>query len=166
MSTQSALDSDPSRTTPIGLCRYACEFMEAALAADEKMGHKKKGSEIIASIPVMFLVGQSIELVLKSFLLSRDVPLRKLRNDYGHNLHRSLRKARELGLFELVVLTDEELNTIELLDHLYSSKQLQYIVTGSKLFPVFGPLQRVALRLLQAIGPEIGFPLKRLPRVL
>ena len=94
------------------------------------------------------------------------MPLRKLRNDYGHNLHRSLRKARELGLFELVVLTDEELNTIELLDHLYSSKQLQYIVTGSKLFPVFGPLQSAALRLLQAIGPEIGFPLKRLPRVL
>lgn len=165
MSTQSALDSDPSRTTPIGLCRYACEFMEAALAADEKMGHKK-GSEIIAPIPVMFLVGQSIELVLKSFLLSRDVPLRKLRYDYGHNLHRSLRKARELGLFKLVVLTDEELNTIELLDHLYSSKQLQYIVTGSKLFPVFGPLQRATLRLLHAIGLEIGFPPKRLPRAL
>jgi hypothetical protein len=159
---QKMIHDDPERTTPIGLCRYACEFMEAALATDGKMGNRE-GFEITAPVPVLFLVGQSIELVLKAYLLSRDVPLRKLRYDYGHNLHRSLRKAKELGLSELVELRPDELETIEVLDRLYSSKQLQYIVTGSKVFPVFGPLQRAALRLLHAIGTDVGFPPRRLP---
>jgi hypothetical protein len=145
------------------MVRYACEFLEAALAADDKMG-RKKGHEIIAPIPVMFLVGQSIELALKAFLLARGVELRKLRSKaYGHGLHRSLRKAKELGLPSLIKLSDEEATAIDLLDALYSSKQLQYIVTGPKVFPVFGPLERAALRLLHAIGPEVGFIPRGLP---
>lgn len=54
---------DPSRTASVGLLRYGAEFMEAALAADEKMG-RKEGHEIVAPVPVMFLVGQAIELAL------------------------------------------------------------------------------------------------------
>lgn len=165
MTSQTTIYDDPNRTTPIGLCRYACEFLEAALAADGKMGHRD-GFEIVAPIPVLFLVGQSIELVLKAFLLSRGVPLRKLRYDYGHNLHRSLRKAKELGLPTLVELAPDELSTIEVLDGLYSSKQLQYIVTGAKTFPMFGPLQRAALRLVHAVGNDVGFPARHLPSVL
>lgn len=165
MTSPTALHDNPNRTTPIGLCRYACEFMEAAIAADSKMG-RRDGFEIVAPIPVLFLVGQSIELALKAFLLSRGVPLRKLRYDYGHNLHRSLRKAKELDLSALVTLSPEELATIEVLDVLYSSKQLQYISTGAKTFPMFGPLQSAALRLLHAIGSDVGFPPRHLPHVL
>lgn len=165
MTSHPAVHEDPSRTTSIGLCRYACEFLEAALAADSKMG-RRDGFEIVAPIPVLFLVGQSIELALKAFLLSRGVPLRKLRKDYGHNLHRSLRKAKELGLSALVELAADELSTIEVLDGLYSSKQLQYIVTGAKTFPMFGPLQRAALRLVHAVGNNVGFPPRHLPHVL
>ncbi len=51
----------------MGVLRYASEYLQATLAADEKMG-SKKGYEIIAPIPVLFLVGQSIELSLKAFL--------------------------------------------------------------------------------------------------
>lgn len=159
------LHDDLERTTPVGLARYACEFLEAALAADEKMGNKK-GYEIVAPIPVMFLVGQSIELALKAFLLSKGVELRKLRRDYGHELHRSLRKAKELGLFDMVTLSDEELSVIELLDELYSSKQLQYIVTGAKTFPVFGPLEKAALKLAHSIGAAVGYPPRNLPNAL
>jgi hypothetical protein len=50
------LHEDPERTTSIGLARYATEFFETALAADDKLG-KKEGYEIVAPIPVMFLVG-------------------------------------------------------------------------------------------------------------
>lgn len=162
---ESPLHFDESRTSPVGLCRYACEFMEAAISADSQMG-RRDGFEVVAPIPVLFLVGQSIELVLKAFLLSRGISLRKLRYDYGHNIHRALRKSKELGLFSLVTLTPEQLETIEILDSLYSSKQLQYIVTGSKTFPVFGPLQNATLLLLHAIGSEVGYPPKHLPNVL
>jgi hypothetical protein len=125
----------------------------------------KDGYEIVAPVPVMFLVGQSIELSLKAYLLSRDVPLRKLRKDYGHALHRSLRKAKELGLLDVVPLTEEDTEAIELLDTLYSTKQLQYIVTGAKTFPVFGPLERVSLKLAHGVGRAVGFPPRNLPHV-
>ena len=138
--------------------------MEAALAADEKMG-AKKGYEIVAPIPVMFLVGQSIELALKAYLVAKGVTLRQLRTDYGHELHRSLRKAKELGLLDVVSLDAEDMNAIELLDHSYASKQLQYIVTGAKTYPVFGPLERAALKLIHGIGAEVGFSPRNLPNV-
>ena len=62
------LHDDSSRTTPVGLARYSVEFFEAAKCTDEKMG-RRDGYEVSAPIPVMFLVGQSIELSLKAYLL-------------------------------------------------------------------------------------------------
>lgn len=139
------------------MARYATEFFEAALAADNKLG-KKDGYEIFAPIPVMFLIGQSIELALKAYLLAKGVELRKLRRDYGHELYRSLRKAKELGLADVVELSTEEENVLALLDALYSTKQLQYIVTGAKTFPAFGPLESVARKLVYGIAPVAGYP--------
>lgn len=148
---------DNAKTTPIGLARYSTEFFEAALIADEKMGHRE-GYEIVAPVPVMFLVGQAIELSLKSFLLHHGVSLQILRSKkYGHNLHALLRSAKELGLNRLLQLTKEELSAIEILNELYASKQLQYIVTGAKVFPVFGPLQVASKRLILAVSNEVGF---------
>lgn len=155
---------DPARTTPVGMARYATEFMEAALAADEKMGAKPE-HEFVAPVPVMFLVGQAVELVLKSYLLSQGVSLRQLRHDYGHELRRALRKAKELGLLSLVSLSEDELAGIELLDRLYSTKELQYIITGAKEFPVFGPLESAALKLIHGIGNSVGYPPRNLPHV-
>ncbi|GMV60476.1 MAG: hypothetical protein AMXMBFR72_35640 [Betaproteobacteria bacterium] len=151
------LHDDPERTTSIGMARYAIDFFEAALAADDKLGDKP-GYEIIAPIPVMFLVGQAIELALKAFLLKKGVELRKLRHNFGHDLHRSLRKAKELGLADVVALSAEEESVLALLDALYSTKQLQYIVTGAKTFPVFGPLEAVGRKLVYGIAPVAGYP--------
>lgn len=150
------LHDDPERTTPIGMLRYAYDFYESALAADDKLG-MKPGYEIIAPIPVMFLVGHALELALKAYLLSRGVPLRKLRQTYRHDLRRTLRKAKELGLSDVVALTEQDESTIELLNTLYESKQLQYIVTEEKEFPVFSPLQDVAEKILPGIANVLGY---------
>jgi len=138
------------------MARYATDFFNAALAADDKLG-KEEGYEIIAPVPVMFLVGQSIELILKSYLIHKGVSLKHIRTKYGHGLHKSLKKAKELGLDDIVNLTEEDVNAIEILDELYSSKQLQYIVTGSKTFPVFGPVEKVTRKLLLSVGNQVGF---------
>ncbi|MDR7334387.1 hypothetical protein [Roseateles asaccharophilus] len=150
------LHDDPSRTTPVGLARYATDFFRAAIAADDVLG-KHAGYELIAPIPVMFLVGQAIELALKAYLLHKGVELKRLRQDFGHEIHRALRKAKELGLFDAVPLTPEDEATVELLNSLYASKQLQYIVTGAKTYPVFGPLEQVARKLVYGIGPVVGY---------
>ena len=46
------------RTTAIGLARYAREYFDAALAADDVIGCRK-GYEVGAPAPVMFLVAHS-----------------------------------------------------------------------------------------------------------
>jgi hypothetical protein len=90
------MHGDPERTTPVGLARYAREFFDCALAADDKVGHRP-GFGIIAPIPVMYLVGHSVELCLKSYLAFRRVPLSHLRTRYGHDLMKCLKKPRSLG---------------------------------------------------------------------
>lgn len=148
---------DPERTTPIGLARYAREFFECALAADEKIGIKR-GFEVIAPIPVMYLVGHSIELCLKSYLAFHGIGLNELRSKkYGHDLEKCMKKAKELGLGAHVRLNDGEFHAFKILNELYSTKQLNYIVTGAKQFPVFGPIQTSCQKLLDAVCPLVGY---------
>lgn len=91
------IHNDPKRTTSKGLARYACDFFEAALAVDDKLG-LKLGNEIIAPIPVLYLSAQSIELGLKSFLVFKGVPLDDLpKRKLGHDLIKCLKKADELA---------------------------------------------------------------------
>lgn len=151
------MNNDPKRTTPIGLARYAREFFDCALAADDKVGHRP-GFEIIAPIPVMYLVGHSIELCLKSYLVFCSVPLSDLRTKkFGHDIVKCLKKANELGLGVHVSLDDMEHNAFVVLNELYSTKQLNYILTGGKVFPVFGPVESACRKLLDAICPLVGY---------
>lgn len=145
------------RTIAIGFARYSNEFFECAVAADEKVG-LNPSYEIIAPIPVMYLTAHSIELCLKSYLLFHGVQLEELKsNKYGHNLEKCLKEAKRLGLDTHVTIDDGELNTISVLNELYSTKQLNYLVTGEKNFPVFGSIQIVCEKLLTAICPLVGF---------
>lgn len=156
------LHEDPDRTTSIGLTRFASEFLFAAVAANEASGHK--GSEQhVAPVPVMFLLGQSIELSLKAYLLHRGISLRDLRVTYKHGLRRCHRKARELGLLNQYAPSGQELVALHLLDELYETKQLQYIVTGLRRIPPYKVLEGVALGFLYATAKEVGYPQNRLP---
>lgn len=149
------MHDDPSRTTPLGMIRYSHEFMEAALAVDDKIGNRP-GFEIVAPIPALYLIGHSIELSLKAYLLSEGLTLRELRH-FGHNLHSCIRKAKELGLLSHVQFTVPEEGAFEILDGLYSTKQLEYIVTGAKQYPIFGLLEVFAAKLFNAVSEVVGF---------
>lgn len=138
-----------------GYARYAREFYDSALAADHVVG-TRDGYEIFAPAPVMYLVGHSIELILKSFLAHNGVNDNKLRK-IGHDLEKCYKKAKQLGLNSVVTLNAENEEVLEVLNVLYKTKQLNYLVTGSKKFPIMGPLQNLTVKLLDAIGPEVGF---------
>jgi hypothetical protein len=105
----------------------------------------------------MYLVGHSIKLILKSFLIYHGVPLRDLKKKYGHNLEKCFKKAKELGLNNHISLDEVEVGAFVVLNELYSTKQLNYIVTGGKQYPVFGPIQSLCDRLLNAICPLVGY---------
>ena len=138
-----------------GYARYAREFMEAALAADDKIGNKA-GHEIIAPVSVMYMVGHSIELILKAYLISKDIKENRLRN-IGHDLEKCYKRAKELGLHHHIELSDDDIEVLKVLNVLYKSKQLNYLVTGSKVFPMFGPLETLSNKLLNTIAPLVGY---------
>lgn len=144
---------EEGRTTPIGLARFALDFFEAAKAIDDTIG-TREGYGIIAPVPALYCIGRSFELMLKSYLLYSGITLSTLKSwDYGHSLHRAQRKAKELGLTRL---HPEEQAAFDHLDNLYASKQLEYIVTGLKTFPLFGPLEHAAARLFNPISTTVG----------
>ena len=82
-------------TTPFSTHRLAGEFLAAALkiqpvatSATAKLGQP-------LSLTAYYLLGHSIELSLKAFLLGRGVPIRTLRSKaYGHDLAALLHEAR------------------------------------------------------------------------
>jgi hypothetical protein len=159
--TRRRIHTDPERTTPTGLARYSVDFLEAAVLLDDKMV-LRPSIDTVASVPVLYLVGHAIELALKAFILKKGASLSDLRG-YGHQLEVLWTKATSVGLGDLVSLRDEERSALVLLDDLYSTKQLEYIVTGSKTFPVHGPLEAAALKIVNAIAPAAGYPNNRLP---
>ncbi len=144
---------DPKRTTPIGLARYAREFYVAAVATEEKMGPRE-----ITPIPVLYLSAHTIELGLKAFMLFKGVPLEELpKKKFGHDLVKCLKKADELGLKGIVSFDQVEIGAIRLLSDLYSSKQLNYIVTGSKSFPLHELVKSFCNKLLDSVCPYVGY---------
>ena len=112
--------------TPAGFARYANEFLNAALIADNGMGG---GTEYdhFAPVPVMYLIGHSIELSLKSYLLYSGYTIDDVKFNFGHNLLRALEVAKDKGLNDHVTFDDVELGALEVLEKLYATKQLNYI---------------------------------------
>jgi hypothetical protein len=147
--------NEVDRTSAIGLARYAREYFDAAIAADDVIG-KRKGYELVAPAPVMFLIAHATELALKAYLRWKGVDLEGLKK-VGHNLEACWAVACKHGVIEHVSLSDEELGILRLISDLHSSTELRYIQTGYKEFPVFGPLQAMSTKVLNTICPLVGF---------
>lgn len=147
--------NEEDRTSAIGLARYAREYYDAAIAADNVIGHRK-GYEIVAPTPVMFLIAHATELALKAYLRWKGVDLEGLKR-VGHNLEACWAAAREHGVTEHITLSDEELGILGLISDLHSSTELRYIQTGYKQFPVFGPLQQMSDKVLNTVCPLVRY---------
>jgi len=147
--------SDTDRTTALGLARYAVEFYEAAVAADEALEDRPEFLSV-PSVPVLFLTAHSIELILKSYLRHRGYTLKQL-SGLNHNLKKAWEAAVGREIEKFVVLNQVDVGVLGLISDLHSSTELRYIVTGAKIFPSFGALQDLTEKLLDAIGPEVGY---------
>ena len=117
------------RTTPYGMWRYGNDFRKAALAVSSHYNDR-------AFMPYYFLLGQSIELSLKAFLLGCGVSLEELRSKkYGHNLKALLDEARRRRIDLEVKLENTHCTVIRLLGIEYLDKRFQYIQTGLMHLP-------------------------------
>lgn len=103
-----------------------------------------------------YLLGHSIELALKAYLLAEGYGERQLRR-LGHDLDQCLEAADQHGLRGHVTLTGDEAAAIALLNELYETKQLEY----SQPLPEGGRLVSVpAPSVLTAIGAKLNQALR------
>lgn len=126
--------------------RYGSDFRKAALAV---LAHHHNA----AFMPYYFLLGQSIELSLKAFLMGRGIPLKELRTKYGHNLKELLDEARRRKLGNEVKLENAHCGVIGLLNVEYLNKRFQYIRTGTMYLPDATLAQTAADRLSEGLEP-------------
>jgi hypothetical protein len=144
-----------SRTTAIGLARYAKEYLEAAIVVDQEMG-KKRAYAYISPMPAYFLLTHGVELTLKAYLRYAGLTVEDIKK-VGHDLKVLYAKACELGLAELFQLTAAESEAFDLLVEVNEFHQLRYIQTGPKTFPLWSAIEPLAIRLHQTVAPMVGF---------
>lgn len=102
--------------------------------------------------PVHMLMGQSMELALKSYLMARGIQLDDLkRRPYGHDLNALLEKAMALNIQRLVELHSFNINAIQMLAPTYGNHEFRYIVTGTKSIPQWGFLSITARALTHGL---------------
>jgi hypothetical protein len=110
------------------------------------------------SLPAYFLLGRSIELSLKAFLLHSGVHIDELRKrGLGHNLRALLSTAREKGLEKHIALESIDSGVIDLLSYDYAEKRLEYRVTGGTYYlPLLPETWGIARKLAYELGTVWG----------
>jgi hypothetical protein len=140
-----AYTTDEARTSPFGLWRYGNDFRLAAIAV-------LKANPRQFSMPYYFLIGQSIELSLKAFLLGRGTSLRELRGrKYGHNLEALMKLSQRRRLDLEIRLSNLDIGVVRLLNIEYQVRRFQYQESGMISVPDIHLIQDVADRLSESL---------------
>jgi HEPN domain-containing protein len=100
--------------------------------------------------PIVFLVGQSMELSLKAFLRGVGFSEPQLRT-IRHDIEKAFRKAKENGIETYFNEKPDDITLIRLINHPYKSKDLQYVKTGLKTRPTVEPSLELAERLNRSL---------------
>ena len=141
--------------TPTGFILHAQEFFSAAdLVLSRNQG---------VSLPAYFLLGRSIELSLKAFLLKKGIPIKVLRKKkYGHDLHALLNEAMSRGLKNIVSLEPQEIGVIDLLSFDYMEKRFEYRITGGQYaLPLIDVTHNVTRKLAWELEGIINDPTEK-----
>jgi hypothetical protein len=127
--------------SPMGFHRYANEFLSS-------LGKLKP--EISFSPVPYYLICRSIELSLKSYLLAKGVPHKKLKQrDLGHDLVKVLQKAKSLGIESILQTSPQQEIELAKANEYYASKGFEYFqvvkaATGYKDLPDLSELHELA----------------------
>lgn len=107
-----------------------------------------------ASMVAYYLVGHSIELALKSFLVAKGYSKAELRSrkKYGHNLANLLKECRRRKLGREAKLENAEIEAINLLNATYMSKRFEYLEYGIYRLPKYFFIRDVAAKLVSNLS--------------
>jgi hypothetical protein len=101
--------------------------------------------------PTYYLLGHSIEVALKSFLLANGTSPGTLKKKLGHDLAKTARRVIAARSNSVSPIVQEYLPAIDLLSHYYQAKEFEYRVTGVKTYPG----KEILFAFLDAVIPKI-----------
>ncbi len=131
--------------SPLYFIHYAEDFLEAS---------NSHYSERPFSPVKYYLVCHSIELSLKAYLLLSGVSKNEIRDrSLGHNLSNILKKCEELGIQEIVSISDLQRSLVDELNKWYSRKGFEYfevknLIAGVGNLPSVGSADELAASLI------------------
>ena len=128
----------------MGLITDAKDMLAAATILFES-------GERAATRPTYYLLGHSIELALKSFLLANGDSLDRLKFRIGHDLSKAARRVVAAKCDPLSSIVEENRDLIAALNYYYEEKEFEYRVTGLKQYP----RKELLFEFLQAAIPLI-----------
>ena len=145
--------SEFERTTAIGLLRYAKDYFEGFKIISQKVPHGTSYNPMVKLLPVKcYLVGHTLELLLKSFLLCSGVPLSNLKDKIQHDLMKCLEMANENGLN---LVDNKETAIIRVLNSCYKDKEFEYSKDGAMTIPHLKDIEDVVDKMLVLVEQKV-----------
>jgi len=97
------------------------------------------------------------ELTLKTFLIAHELPVGKLKKDFGHDLGKLLHEANARGLSKLVKISENETSTVAAFNGYYKDKDmpLKYFSPTHKSFPSIAKLRALVIRTHKAVADVV-----------
>ena len=142
-----------NRLSPYILLTNAEKFLDAAKSVCKVPVTEKERLTCRASFPAYFLIGHSIELSLKAFLLAKGVESNLLKNIYGHDLAKLISECRRRKLGRQSKLTKNHVKAIKVLGLHYKHKSLEYTEVGTYTLPQYWIICKIASTLVHDLKP-------------
>ncbi|MBM3732420.1 MAG: hypothetical protein FJW24_02960 [Acidimicrobiia bacterium] len=158
--------TEDARTSPDGLLTDAIEMFCAAgiLIQFNRNRHGPLAADIHLSQPIYYLLGHSIEVALKAFLLHSGESLEDLKGKYGHDLSKAAYNVISRRSNPVSMIVENNLSIIKLLNPYYSAKEFEYRITGFKRLPRSENLMSFLSNILPAINELL--PPRRYKRII
>jgi hypothetical protein len=146
MIQRSTIHVPKGNITARSLYDHAQVFSEAA-----DLLHRSKFAD---PLPKCFLWGRTIELVLKSFLITRGIPVMTLKStQYGHDLNALWCAARECEIEKLIGREAVHTGIVRILNLDYMSKRFEYRESkGEYTLPDTQITRQLIQRLLRGVA--------------
>lgn len=140
------------RISALGFHRKGREFMDAAFAV--KAPNEKNPLLDSAPFTAYYLLGHSLELLLKSFLIGRGAKISELRSrKYGHDLEQLLKEAKRRKIGRELKFEPLDTGLILFLNLSYKPKLLEYYAQGIYEFPRYTLIAAVTQRTCDSLYP-------------
>lgn len=141
-----------SRHTALGLLNYAACYITAASHLVSEIDDNKL--QLRFDAPINLLTGHGFEILLKSFLRSKNCSEEELRG-WGHNLETLLIEAQQRGL--TIHPSTDEIGHVQLLNKQFGQQpyRIRYLETGSSTAHDDRIVIKLAQKIEAAIRPDI-----------